>query len=74
MEQYKDERDFRFKNPSGIYICDRCGAFTTDRYICDRCGSQANRLFDGYTVCIGGVRQKIFRPIETEQQTRSEND
>lgn len=62
--EFKNRIEFKDEYPSGIYMCFKCGQFTTNPTVCSNCGTQANDLFRGYRIKVDGTELVIFRPIE----------
>lgn len=68
VEEFENEREFRKKFHSGLYICNRCNFMTADPHICTRCRQQANQIFtEGtykYKLKTDNEIRQIFLPIE----------
>lgn len=68
VEEFENEREFRKKFHTGLYICNICGFLTANPYICTRCRQQANQLFgEGtykYKLKTDNEIRQIFLPIE----------
>lgn len=73
---FSDEREFRRKFPSRLYICPCCGNLTTTPYRCINCGNQNNNFLFAdktytYKIQETGITETIFKPIELERSANA---